>query len=46
MMTEMITVEVKGMDPKYVWEIIGIYSTPNDMLAIERIAACTFLYKI
>jgi hypothetical protein len=22
---EMITVEVKGMDPKYTWEIIGIY---------------------
>ena len=26
---EMITVEVKGMDPKYMWEIIGIYRAPN-----------------
>ena len=32
---EMIAVEVKGMDPKYTWEIIGIYRAPNeDMLAI------------
>ena len=39
---EMIAVEVKGMDSKYTWEIIGIYRAPNeDMLAIERLAACT-----
>ena len=39
---EIITVEVKGMDPKYTLEIIGIYRTPNeDMLAIERLAAHT-----
>ena len=37
---EMIAVEVKGMDPKYTWEIIGIYRTPNEgMLAIERLTA-------
>ena len=31
----MIAVEVKGMDLKYTWEIIGIYRAPNeDMLAI------------
>jgi hypothetical protein len=31
-----IVVEVKGMDAKYTWEIIGIYRTPNeDILAIE-----------
>jgi hypothetical protein len=36
----MIAVEVKGMDPKYMWEIIGTYRAPNeDMLAIERLAA-------
>jgi hypothetical protein len=30
-------VEIKGMDPKYSWEIMGIYRAPNeDMLAIER----------
>jgi hypothetical protein len=41
---EMIAVEVKGMDPKYSWEIIGIYRAPNkDMLAIERLAARTLL---
>ena len=34
----MIAVEVKGMDPKYMWEIIGIYRAPNEgMLAIERL---------
>jgi hypothetical protein len=39
---EMIAVEVKGMDRKYAWEIIGIYRAPNeDMLAIERLAART-----
>ena len=39
---EMITVEVKGMDPKYMWEIIGIYRAANeDMLVIERLAADT-----
>ena len=37
---EMIAVEVKGMNPKYTWEIIGIYRAPNEgMLAIERLTA-------
>ena len=36
----MIAVEVKGMDPKYTWEITGIYRAPNeDMLAVERLTA-------
>ena len=35
----MIAVEV---DPKYTWEIIGIYRAPNEvMLATERLAART-----
>jgi len=39
---EMIVVEMTGMDPKYTWEIIGIYRVPNeDMLAIEKLAART-----
>jgi len=39
---EMITVEVKGMDPKYMWVIIGIYRAPNeDTLAIDTLAART-----
>jgi len=39
---EMNTVEVKGMDPKYTWEIIGIYRAPAEaMLAIERLARRT-----
>jgi hypothetical protein len=41
---EMIAIEVKGMDPKYLWEIIGIYRAPNeDMLTIERLVASTQL---
>ena len=36
----MIAVEVKGMDPKCMWEIIGIHRAANeDMLATERLAA-------
>jgi hypothetical protein len=39
---EMITVEVKGIDPKHTWEIIGIYRAPNeDISAIEKFAART-----
>jgi hypothetical protein len=35
---EMIAVEVKGMDPIYTWEIIGIYSVPNEgMFPIGRL---------
>jgi hypothetical protein len=41
---ETIAVEVKGMDPNYKWEIIGIYRAPNeDMLAVERLAARTLI---
>ena len=36
---EVIAVKVKGMHPKYTWEITGVYRAPNeDMLAIERLA--------
>jgi hypothetical protein len=39
---EMIAVEVKGLDPKYTWEIIGTYRVPTeDILAVERLAART-----
>ena len=32
-----MAVEVKGRNPKYTWEIIGMYGAQNeDMLAIER----------
>ena len=27
---EMIAIAVKGRDPKFTWEIVGIYSAPND----------------
>ena len=41
---EMIAVEVKGVDPKYKWEIIGIYSSPNEgMFVLERLVARTLL---
>ena len=39
---EMIAFEVKGRDPKFTWEIVGIYGAPNeDMQVIERLAART-----
>jgi hypothetical protein len=43
---EMITVKVKGMDPNYSFEIIGINRAPNeDMLAMERLVARTKLTR-
>jgi hypothetical protein len=37
---KIIAVEVKGRDPKFTWEIVGIYRAPNeDMRVIERLAA-------
>jgi len=43
---EMIAGEVKGMDPKYTWEIIGTYKTPTEgMLAIARLVARTLLAR-
>jgi hypothetical protein len=43
---DMIAVEVKGIDPKYTWEIIGIYRAPNqDMSAIEKLAAHTLFSR-
>jgi exonuclease III len=39
---EMMAVEVKGRDPKFTWEILGIYRAPNDnMRVMERLAART-----
>jgi hypothetical protein len=39
---EMIAVEVKGADPKYTWEIVGIYRAPyEDLRVIERLEART-----
>jgi hypothetical protein len=39
---EMIVVELKGKDPEFTWEIVGIYRAPNeDMRVIERLAART-----
>jgi hypothetical protein len=39
---EMIAVELKGRDPKFTWEIVGIYRAPNeDLRVIERLAART-----
>ena len=36
----MIAIEVKGRDPKFAWEIVGIYRAPNDdMRVMERLAA-------
>jgi len=39
---EMIAVEVKGGNPKFSWEVVGVYRAPNeDMGVIERLAAWT-----
>ena len=39
---EMIAVEVKGINPKLAWEVIGVYRAPNEgMRVIERLAART-----
>jgi hypothetical protein len=36
---EIIAFEVKGCDPKYMWDIEGIYRAPNeDIMFIERLA--------
>ena len=38
----MIAVEVKGRNPKFAWEVVGVYRAPNeDMRVIERLAART-----
>jgi len=38
----MIAVEVKGGNPKFAWEVVGVYRAPNeDILVIERVAART-----
>jgi len=35
-------VEVKDSDPKFTWEIVGIYRAPNeDIRVIEKVAART-----
>ena len=35
---EMVAVEVKGSNPKFTWEVLGIYRAPNeDMRVIERL---------
>jgi len=31
---EMIAVEVKGRDPKFTWEIVGIYRAPNEDMRV------------
>ena len=39
---EMVAVEMKGRDPNFTWEIVGIYRAPNeDMRVIERLATRT-----
>jgi len=38
----MIAVEVKGGNPKFSWEVVGVYRAPNEnMRVIERLAART-----
>ena len=38
----MIAVEVKGRNPNFAWELVGVYRAPNEyMRVIERLAART-----
>jgi hypothetical protein len=42
----MIAVEVKGTDPKYAWEIVGIYrASYEDVRVTERLATHTGLLQ-
>jgi len=36
---EMVAIEVKGRDPKFTWEIVGIYRAPNDDMRVMEILA-------
>ena len=39
---EMIAVDVKDKNPKFAWEVVGVYRAPNeDMRVVERLAART-----
>jgi len=39
---EMIAVEVKGGNPKFAWEVVGVYRVPNeDMRVIEILVVQT-----
>ena len=39
---EILAVTVKGRDPKYAWEVVGIYRAPNeDIRVIEKLVART-----
>jgi hypothetical protein len=39
---EMIAIQVKGRDPNFTWEILGIYRTPDDdMRIMKKLAART-----
>jgi hypothetical protein len=39
---EMIAVEVKGRNPKFALEVVGVYRAPNEIMrVIERLAART-----
>ena len=38
----MVAVEVKSRNPKFTWEVVGIYRAPNeDIKVLERLAART-----
>jgi len=36
---QITAIEVKGRDPKFTWEIVGIYRAPKDVMQVmERLA--------
>ena len=39
---EVVAVEVKGRNPKFTWEVVGVYRAPNeDMRVLEGLAVRT-----
>jgi hypothetical protein len=33
---KIIAVEVKGRDPKFTWEVVGIYRAPNEDMRVKK----------
>jgi hypothetical protein len=39
---QMVAVEIKGRNPKFTWEVVGVYRAPNDdMRVVEKLAPRT-----
>jgi hypothetical protein len=43
---EMIAIKVKSGDPQFTWEVVGIYSSPNDNMRVMEILAARTAYTV